>query len=179
MKEIWKDIKCYEGLYQVSNLGRVRSLDRTVWNGAGFFVMYGRILKPRTSTPYSRVTIKQKDYYIHRLVAEAFLLNPDNLPQVNHKDENKRNNVAENLEWCDQKYNNTYGTKLERQAQKQRGIMRNNKPIEQYTLDGIFVSKYLSATIAAKKCGIDNSSVCKAAHGKHGHAGGYVWRWCP
>ena len=89
-KEIWKDIDDYEGFYQVSNLGRVRSLDNWIWNGTGFFLKPGKVLIPRkTKTGYLRVQLKGKDFYIHRLVATTFIDNPLNFPQVNHKDENK------------------------------------------------------------------------------------------
>lgn len=100
-KEIWKDIDDYEGFYQVSNLGRVRSLDNWIWNGTGFFLKPGKVLIPRkTKTGYLRVQLKGKDFYIHRLVATTFIDNPLNFPQVNHKDENKANNEVSNLEWC-------------------------------------------------------------------------------
>lgn len=99
MKEIWRDIKDYEGLYQISNFGRVKSLPR---NGT---ISTERILKPLlTGRGYYKVTLskhnKAKYPSIHRLVAEAFILNPDNLPQINHKDGNKTNNKVGNLEWC-------------------------------------------------------------------------------
>lgn len=116
--EIWKDINGYEGLYQVSNLGRIKSLPK--------FHQGERILKERIDR-YGYLYIgffknKVKKYYkIHRLVAEAFIPNPKELPCVNHKDENKTNNNVENLEWCSVAYNNSYATRLERVAAKHRG----------------------------------------------------------
>lgn len=178
MQEIWKDIEGYEELYQVSNLGRVKSLDRKIWNGKALFMKNGKILKPKTATNYNRVQLSGKDYYIHRLVAEAFIPNPNNLPQINHIDENTRNNKVDNLEWCTCKYNNNYGTKIERQAKKVRGVMINNKPIEQVDLNGKLIKKYNSALQAGKETNIDNSSICKVANGKLSKAGGFLWRWC-
>lgn len=115
MKEVWKDVFGYEGLYQVSNFGRVKSLDRleTIkcrWGGEALRPVKGKILIPRVhSNGYLRVGFgRKKDVYIHRLVAQAFIPNPDNKPQVNHKDMNKKNNSVENLEWCTQKENNVH-----------------------------------------------------------------------
>lgn len=114
MLEIWKDIKEYEGLYQVSNLGRIRSLDkyRKGKNNTKVFVK-GRILKQnKDKDGYLQVNLsknnKQKTFKSHRLVAMAFLINKNNLPQVNHKDENRQNNCVSNLEWCTEKYNCRY-----------------------------------------------------------------------
>ena len=114
--EIWKDIKGYEDRYQVSNLGRVKSLphERTTPTG-GAYLTKPRILKPSSNGKgYMRLTLrkdnKEVSKYVHRLVAEAFIPNLDNLPEVNHKDEVKNNNKVNNLEWCTPKYNNNYGT---------------------------------------------------------------------
>ena len=109
--EKWKHIAGYEGLYLVSNLGRVRNAEK--------------VLKPTlNSKGYERVGLHKngrlKTVYVHRLVAEAFVPNPEKLPQVNHKDENKRNNHADNLEWCTPLYNNTYGKKNERANETRR-----------------------------------------------------------
>lgn len=117
--EIWKDIKGYEGLYQVSNKGRVKSLNYRRIGKEG-------ILKGRPDKDgYLRIGLyknkKQKPFYIHRLVAIAFLPNPNNLPQVNHKDENKENNHVENLEWCTSEYNNNYGSRNERASVSMKG----------------------------------------------------------
>ena len=118
MIEIWKDIEGYEGLYEVSSYGRVRSLGQFVnHNFGGYAYRKGRILKPGLgSRGYLSVTLSkngiQKQYTVHRLVAQAFIENPDNLPQVNHKDEDRTNNNVTNLEWCDAKYNVNYGNRL-------------------------------------------------------------------
>lgn len=98
-KEIWKDIEGYEGFYQVSNLGNVRSLN---YGNKGFV----KNLKPRiVKDGYYMVNLKNKNYQIHQLVAKAFISNPNNYVEINHKDENKHNNCADNLEWCSREYN--------------------------------------------------------------------------
>lgn len=120
--EIWKDIDGYEGLYQVSNHGRIKSLERTYYSGNGHNtkkVCKEKILKPRkTRTGYCRVAFKtngkNKDFYIHRLVAMHFLDNPKQYPDINHKDEIKSNNHIDNIEWCSRKYNCNYGTRNKR-----------------------------------------------------------------
>ncbi len=113
MNEEWRDIEGYEGLYQVSNLGRVKS-----FNYRGHKGNIG-ILKPRLDgKKYETIALykdgKPKYVRIHRLVAQAFIPNPNNLPQVNHKDENKTNNDMKNLEWCTNEYNHNYGTRNKR-----------------------------------------------------------------
>lgn len=117
--EIWKDIKGYEGLYQVSNYGNVKSLN---------YLRTGkeRILKQGTRKGgYKRVALcnngEMKFYLVHRLVAEVFLENPRNLPQVNHKDENSSNNHVSNLEWCTPKENSNYGTRNKRIGNAHKG----------------------------------------------------------
>lgn len=117
--EIWKPIKEYEGLYEVSSFGNVRSIKRNTTNG--------KIMKlQKTKTGYYRVGLcknnKVKCYSVHRLVAQAFIPNLNNLPQVNHKNECKTNNNVENLEWCTMLYNVRYGTGIERQAKARIGV---------------------------------------------------------
>lgn len=122
MQEIWKDIKGYEGLYQVSNLGRVKSLPRKIYNNGiigknKFYISKEKILKERIDHKgYFRVALCknniQKDYSIHRLVLENFVENVDNKPCVNHIDGNKQNNNLENLEWCTYSENLNHAYKL-------------------------------------------------------------------
>ena len=123
--EEWRDIRGFEGFYQVSNLGRVRSVEREV-KMKDFVVTRRSFIKKihkKTNGYYGLLLSKNdssKNYSIHRLVAEAFIPNPLNLPQVNHKNEDKSDNRAENLEWCTAKYNSNYGTRKLR-------VMMNNK----------------------------------------------------
>lgn len=125
--EEWRDIKGYEGLYQVSNLGRVKSLERVYFHGNRMYSQKERILKQNVGTNgYMSVMLynsghESKRIMIHILVANAFIYNPYNLPQINHKDENKANNCITNLEWCTCKYNNNYGTKRIRLSKSMKG----------------------------------------------------------
>ena len=121
IEEIWKPIEGYEGLYEVSSYGRVRSLDRYVKTCYEAYKLHkGKILSPaKDKNGYLKVHLccngKHNIIRVHRLVCKAFIPNPDNLPEVNHKDEDKTNNSVDNLEWCDRSYNISYGTRTERQ----------------------------------------------------------------
>ena len=130
--EIWRPVIGYEGLYEVSSYGRVRSLKKN--KVIKFFLKGGY--------PYCGLFSdgKQKNHQIHRLVAQAFIPNPDNLPQVNHKDEDKTNNIVDNLEWCDRKYNMNYGSRTERfkQTMKEKGYftgLTRKEYMKQYYLN--------------------------------------------
>ena len=165
MKEIWKDIKDYEGHYQVSNCGRVKS------------IKFGkeRILKPKKDKyGYLHVNLYKnnikKTYKVHRLVAEAFIDNTDNLTEVNHRDENKLNNNVDNLEWCNSKYNINFGTRNERVAEKL------SKPVLQYTLDGEFVREWKS-TIECGRNGFNKRNVWMCCQGKRQTHKGYIWKY--
>ena len=120
MEEIWRPVVGYEGLYEVSSTGRVRSLDRCLVNSFGRSVFIkGKLLKIYDNTlGYKFVSLVMDKHpspmYVHRLVAQAFIPNPDGLPQVNHKDEDKSNNRVENLEWCTAKYNMNYGSRMKK-----------------------------------------------------------------
>lgn len=121
MEEIWKPVLGYEGLYEVSNLGRVRSVDRSVtYNNGQIHLHKGKLLSPGKTNKlgYLQVALCKngsiKHKLVYRLVAEVFIPNPDNLPQVNHKDENPLNNCVDNLEWCTSEYNINYGTRTQR-----------------------------------------------------------------
>jgi hypothetical protein len=171
MKEEWKDIQNYEGLYQVSNLGRVKSFRRST----KLRCKDEYILKPfLANNGYAQVTLynntKKHKFLVHRLVACAFIPNPDNLPQINHKDEDRTNNVVENLEWCTAEYNNAYGTA------KLRAIDTVSKPIEQVTFDGKVIAVYRSTRIASEILKI-NTGTLRAAVIKHSQFNGYFWRY--
>ena len=168
-EEEWRDIAGYEGLYQVSDLGRVRSLD---YNHTG----RAQVLKPTMArNGYLLVWLfkngKSKSYLVHRLVAEAFLSNADGLPEVNHNDENKTNNAVSNLEWCDRSYNVNYGTGIDRMA------AALSKPVQQLTLDGILVALWPSTHEAARQTGVYQGNICSCCNGKLRSTGGYKWQY--
>lgn len=120
MIEEWRPIEGYEGLYEVSNTGRVRSLDMYLkCKGKSYRLQKGKVLSPSKNTDgYLQVCLccngKYKKCLVHRLAAQAFIPNPDNLPEINHLDEDKTNNNVDNLEWCDRKYNLNYGSRQDK-----------------------------------------------------------------
>ena len=166
MDEIWRDIEGYKGLYQISNKGHVKSL----YNGSE------RILKLHDNGKgYLRVNLTKentsKHIRVHRLVARAFIPNPDNLPEINHRDENKKNNCVENLEWITHIDNCNYGTRNERS-----GYSRS-KPILQYSKSGEFIREWQGAHEVERVLGIGNSHIIACCKGKLKSAGGFVWKY--
>ena len=176
--ETWKNIKGYEGLYQVSNMGRVKSLERTIIKKDGRKqTVKERILK---GTPdkdgYLKIglscsTGKQKCFQVHRLVGEAFIQNPDEKPQINHINEIKTDNRACNLEWCTCKQNINHGSRNERVA-KALG-----KPIGQYELDGQLIKIWPSAREAERQIGVSQGGIWGAANGIYKQAYGFIWKY--
>ena len=135
--EIWKDIDSYKGLYQISSFGRIKALEKK----AGFLTKHERILIPFVkSNGYACIDLRRKGirrkYHIHRLVAEAFIPNPNNYPCINHIDYNKLNNKVENLEWCTYSHNNTYSN-----CQNIGGLSRRI-PVSQFDKNGKFIKTW-------------------------------------
>lgn len=175
--EVWKDIYGYEGLYQVSDQGRVKSLERNIshWCG-GERIQKERILKQNTTHGgYLRVTLyagdKPKTLKVHRLVCQAFCKNPDNKPEVNHINEDKADNRARNLEWCTRRENINFGTRNERVAKA------NGKLIGQYTLDGELIKIWPSTLEAERQTGFCNGHISQVANGKRKTHKGFVWKY--
>ena len=178
MKEIWKDINGFEGVYQISNHGRLKSFKKDK-NGkilkntnkkGGYFSV---VLEYKNNTKHTR---------IHRLVAESFIPNPNNYPCVNHIDGNKQNNNVENLEWCTYKQNFEHSKRI--------GLWEYNKPykckkIKQYNLENEFLNEYENANHAFRETGVCARNIllvaCKTSYNKKGlvrkQAGGFIWRF--
>lgn len=175
--EEWRSVVGFEGYYEVSNYGRVRSLDRTtVYKNGRVHQTAGRVLSISLNGDGYRKTIFSVNGVhttprVCRLVAMAFIPNPDNLPQVNHKDENKLNDCVGNLEWCDSKYNMNYGTAPQRRGEKRR------IPVDQFTLDGEFVRRWPCAAVAERETGACHSHITRCCKGKLRKTNGYVWRY--
>lgn len=189
--EIWKYIPDYEGLYQVSNYGRVKSVERKVRKSNGLLMLVReKICKPYSCRGYMYVTLSkdgnQPNKKVHRLVAEAFIPNPNNYPDVNHKDEVLYNNFVfvnkdgsvdyenSNLEWCTKEYNRHYGTGLSRMKETWR--RKYGVPIARYTIDGILLKVY-DCGKDVEKDGFSRRAVyqcCKNSKMTHHN---YKWRF--
>lgn len=165
-KEIWKPVVGYEGLYEVSNIGRVKSLPRKGTtkkekilrqynNGDNYIMVF-----------LSKNDIRKKEK-VHRLVASAFMPNPNNFPCVNHKDEDRQNNNIDNLEWCTYEYNLNYGTR----------IKKCSKPIVQLDIKGNLIRIWDSATKVMKELGYKNTVINNCLKGRLKTAYGYKWRY--
>ena len=176
--EIWKAVVGYEGKYEVSNLGNVKSIPRYVRNSVGSQTFVdGKMLIPfQDKVGYLHVLLSDKNYkkkrwLVHRLVAMAFLENPNNYPVVNHKDENKSNNCVNNLEWCTQSYNLSYN-----EGQKKR----RERKIEMYDrITGEYLRTFNSIDEASKIMKINRTTISQVAANLRGRhtAGGYKWRY--
>lgn len=192
MNEIWKPVAGYEGLYEVSNFGNVKSLNYRNWKTV-------KILTPKINNEgYLWVELRKNGdprcFLVHRLVASAFICNPMNYPIINHKDENPQNNIVTNLEWCDYTYNALYSinrrktgasvskSKGRRKAFKKgsgktgRINQRNNVPVFRVDDRGVKSQMFENIYVVSKKFGYRSSSIKECCLGKRKTAYGY--RWC-
>ena len=192
MEEIWKDIKGFEGIYQVSNIGRVKNLERKVkCKNNSYRVIKEKILKPNKSkhTGYYMVTLskngKQNTYSVHRLVATAFLDNPENKPCVDHINTIRTDNRIENLRWVSYEENYYNPITLERHKLNCFTPMKNmygakhnrSKAILQYSIDGEFIREYGSIIEAGKYLNIRPSCISMCCRGYCKKSGGYIWKY--
>lgn len=186
----WRDVVGFEGLYVVNRLGVIKGVERLVRNS-----IYGteRIVPERILVPgdnsrgYMTVNLSKrcivKRYYVHRIVGEAFIPNDDPATKrhINHKNEIKSDNRAENLEWCTPSYNLNYGSRTEKQKAtcKERGLHNAEKEICQYTLDGKYITSYCSIVEAAKAVGILEESIRISGKNENKRGGNFLWRYAP
>lgn len=177
MKEIWKSVVGYEGLYEVSTLGRVKSLDMVLpyarYGKLTTRIRKGVILTPaKMNNGYLRVGMSNNGNHklnlVHRLVAIAFIPNPNNYKEVNHIDCNKSNNRVDNLEWVSSSYNKIHAL--------ENGLYHSEKPILQIK-NGIVINEYKSATQVYRKLGYSPQNIGKVALGQRKSAYGYQWRF--
>ena len=186
--EIWLDIPGYKNIYQASNYGRIKSLRHEVLCSMGSRFVNERILRPYLDYHgYYRLELsflgKRKKYFIHQLVALAFLPNPNNYKIINHKDGIKINNKPDNIEWCNYSYNEKYSYRVLGKKPNCPGKGKfgehssQSKPITQFTKSGIVVAHFVSLKSASDSIGALYTSIAKAAEGKRKTFKGFIWKY--
>lgn len=182
-QEVWKDIKGYEGFYQVSNMGRVKALEREVLYSNGRRHKYGeRFLSTFTNHKgYVTVCLCKNGVCtakrLHQVVIGAFYERPYGLNSINHKDENKQNNRLDNLEYCTSKYNSNYGTRAERYKEKVTNDPRRSKRVIQTNLDGDFIREFPSLREIEREFGYEPVHIRDVCNGKQKTSYGFKWKW--
>ena len=196
MNEEWKDIPEYEGYYQFSSLGRIKSLDREITNINGKVSLRKGKVKAQTIDKggYQRVNLYKNNIFkhcpVHRLVAKAFIPNPENKPEVNHIDGNKLNNCVDNLEWCTKSENQQHAWNIGLKEKARKACSTNgknncasnakkslSKPILQFDIDNNLIKEWKSIHDAERTLKIANTHISECCRGKAKTAGGYIWKF--
>ena len=177
--EIWKPVVGYEGLYEVSSYGRVRSLDRD--DGRGWWIK-GRILKQDLCkngglrvTLYNRT--KKTRFFVHRIVAEAFIPNPYNKPEIDHINTIRTDNRVENLRWVTHTENMNNPITHTKSINSKLNYTYNMKAVKQFSKDGTLIQEYKCTREAERATNIDHRSINKCCKGIYKTAGGYIWKY--
>lgn len=175
--EEWKPVVGYEGIYIASDKGDIKSVDRMDCAGRHRKECMMKYIIDRNG--YCRVYLckngKTTSALVHRVIAKAFITNPNNLPEINHKDENKQNNCIENLEWCSHKYNSNYGTRTSKIIPKT--IDKTRTPVDQYDLKGNLIKEWYSMNEAARQLGLIQQNISRCCYGKRNTVGGFKWKF--